>query len=224
MIISDRMKFVFFHNPKCGGTSFRRHLKEWDDRFNYYWLFDDHYGVKVDKAHMPLYIFQRYCPVDFEKITKYTSFMFCRNPYTRFVSAFNEIHKDLYKSYSEGAVSLEAYSEKINEFIFDMDQSCVLGRRIRYRHFTKQSLYAINQGKNIVDVVIKLEDMQPGLRKIKILNGELHNLISSDVKMQNAKPMPSSGKYLDILTSESLCKINNLYEDDFNYFEYEMVK
>ncbi|MGY3727770.1 MULTISPECIES: sulfotransferase family 2 domain-containing protein [Cobetia] len=224
MIISDRMKFVFFHNPKCGGTSFRRHLKDWDDRFNSYWLFGDHYGVKVDKAHMPLYIFQCYHPVDYNKALSYTSFMFCRNPYTRFISAFNEIHKSFYKEYSESKVSLEEYSAKVNDFASNMDAVCVLGRKIHYRHFTKQVLYANNQGKNIVDVVIKLEDMQPGLEKIKILNEDLYKLVSSDVKMQNTKPMPSAGKYLDILNSETLRIINSLYEDDFKFFEYEMVK
>ena len=92
MIVSDRARFVFVHNPKAGGTSIRRRLAPLDDATPPFWMFafSLRLGRRIDRAHIPLDDVARAYPQTFDKILAYRSFTFVRNPYGRAVSAFGE--------------------------------------------------------------------------------------------------------------------------------------
>ena len=87
MIISDTQRFIFLHIPKCGGTTIRNSLIDFDTRNNYFWMYDylpgaeaDSEKQRIDKAHMSLPIFKQLYPRDFELLNEYTVFAFSRNP------------------------------------------------------------------------------------------------------------------------------------------------
>ena len=107
MIISDKRKFVFIHNPKTAGTSLRRALVKYHDREVSYWhhLEDIFLDRVIDKAHITMRDFV-HMP-DYSSIDEYFSFGFVRNPYDRFYSAFQFYKKNneiffIYKDNGQG--------------------------------------------------------------------------------------------------------------------------
>ena len=117
MIISDKYRFVFIHNPKCGGTSVRKALQDYDTRNNHFWMFAEVYGVKVDKAHMPLYLLRVYSPQDYDILKTYFTFMFVRHPIERCISGFNETHKGLVRDLVSKKVTYDEYCATLNSFV-----------------------------------------------------------------------------------------------------------
>ena len=92
MIISDSERFVFIHNPKAGGMTFRTALAWYDTRDNYFFEWKTVPGTNrvLDMAHITLFqIFKLYPSVAFE-IREYFRFGFVRNPYYRFLLAISQ--------------------------------------------------------------------------------------------------------------------------------------
>lgn len=53
MIISHRHRFVFFHNPKAGGTSVRAALEQFNDiGFGLWGVDEEQTNVRIDRAHL----------------------------------------------------------------------------------------------------------------------------------------------------------------------------
>src|SRR4051812_6271823 len=98
MIISETRRFVFIHNPKCGGTTMRHALMPYDTTNNFFWMFDDVNGAKIDKCHMPMHVFRRLYPYYFDLLQTCFVFMIVRDPYSRAVSSFNETNRPLLAS------------------------------------------------------------------------------------------------------------------------------
>ncbi|MDI6004293.1 sulfotransferase family 2 domain-containing protein [Cobetia marina] len=220
MIISDRYKFVFLHNPKCAGTSVRKTLSDYDDRYSFYWGFDTHLNKKIDKAHMPLYLFKTYRHNDFKLLSEYTCFMFTRHPLKRFISSYNEIKKNRYDAFVNNEISDDEYVDGVNDFVSNMTQDRVMGKEIYFRHFTKQTLFSSLANKNYLDVVIKLEDMQHGISKLNFFNSTVASSLKENILHKNKKILPKSLSYQEILTQRSIDQLNDLYMDDFLMFDY----
>lgn len=92
VIVSHANKFIFFHNPKCAGTSFRDALKPYhDDAFTFWGIFHaPYFRNHIDHTHLRLWEMQAQFPRIFNCIERYNSVIFVRNPYARFLSAVNE--------------------------------------------------------------------------------------------------------------------------------------
>jgi hypothetical protein len=80
VIVSHVNKFIFFHNPKCAGTSFRDMLKPYhDDELTFWGIF---LFALFQEPHRS--------PGIFACTESYNSVIFLRNPNARFLSAVNE--------------------------------------------------------------------------------------------------------------------------------------
>jgi len=223
MIISESKKFIFLHNPKCAGTTVRKSLKKYDSRNDYYWLFDEVDGVKVDKAHMPLNIFRRYADSDFKLLSDYFVFGFVRNPFERVVSAFNEGHIQLFRAMKRGEVELSEYKSKLNEFCNGLTKGNTLGWNIQYRHCIQQHTIFFLENKRRADVIIKLEELNVSLDKVIAFLPELADEVSSWKQKKEGKNIKKVGiKTIDLLNEQSIERIKRVYEMDFILFDYEM--
>jgi len=222
MVISESNKFIFLHNPKCAGTSIRTALREFDTRSNYYWLFDEIDGYKIDKAHMPLNIFRRFAPDDFNLIHSYFVFGFVRNPYARVLSGFNEGRKPLYRDFTANKIELSEYQLKLNKFVSQLTKKNVNGWDIRYRHFVNQTNMFWLEGKLYADVIIKVEELNDRLELLNIFLPEVGAKLYNNLKTKNEKPMTYTPEQL--LTQHSIEIINTVYHDDFIVFDYPMIK
>jgi hypothetical protein len=89
MIVSHADRFVFIHNPKCAGTSFRNALQRYYDKSEALWFRspNTYFGCEIDLGHLRLWELFALYPAIFESIPRYNSLVLVRNPYERFISA-----------------------------------------------------------------------------------------------------------------------------------------
>jgi hypothetical protein len=219
MILSERREFVFIHNPKCGGTSVREELMQFDTTSDFFWMFDDLNGATIDKAHLPLFILKKKYPEYFRLLKKYFTFMFVRNPYARTVSAFIQNNPELLEA-SDSSEKELVYRERLNGFIRDMDQKSLTGLQVEFRHFVRQVDLAYIGKKCFVDTIMKLEEWPKCLNKLKNFLPDVAELLESAEK-RNVRSVVRDA--VDDLTHESIKKINTLYRTDFDVFGYDMI-
>lgn len=93
MIVSHARKFIFFHNPKCAGTSLREALAAYHDDPVPFWGIHraPYFGNLVDYAHLRSWELEALFPHIFAAAETYRSVIFVRNPYQRFVSSLDQL-------------------------------------------------------------------------------------------------------------------------------------
>jgi hypothetical protein len=221
MLISHKEQFCFIHNPKCAGTTIRNSLSKFCEN-NYYWLFKDIDGVKVDKAHMRASFFQKNYLEDYNKVLNYFTFGIVRNPYDRAVSAYNEIHKSSWSDFRKGIIRKDEYMSDLNDFISKISVNKISGNFPRFRHGVRQQDMFFNNGKCIADLIIKLEELGDAQMLLKPFSNNLSKVAESwSEKKRNVKK--SNIDYLQLLNDSSIKHINTIYENDFCIFRYSKV-
>lgn len=216
LIVSDTKQFVFIHNPKCAGVSFRGALKRFDTAADYFWNFSEWNGQRIDKAHLPLFLLQSAYPAYFEKLQRYFTFMVVRNPFTRAVSAFNEAKYDVYDAFiSSGDMS--RYRYELNRFLTDLTAEHLIGWQFGYRHFVPQHRFAFLGKKRLVDVVLRLEDLPQDLEKISLFDPEVADALKAAPKSHHRPLDVAIDRLLD---HRSIKNIVDLYAGDFLLFDY----
>lgn len=205
MIISNKHKFIFIHNPKCAGQSTREALKEYHDSEIRYWdhEFNPTLDRIVDKAHLWA---KDICLFEQLDLGQFFVFGFVRNPYDRFISAFSQY----------GLVNTEYQSIDINDFA----AKCINNITIRYDwnliHFCPQYLFFYKGNKLVADFVGKQETYPENLAFISSVVGFHieHKVINQSLR---------DGKPEKTLSPSTLKLINQLYERDFALFNYPMI-
>ena len=232
MIISDTQKFIFLHIPKCGGTTIRNSLINFDTRNNYFWMFDYLPGaeaespkLQVDKAHMTLAIFKQLYPRDFELLNDYTVFAFSRNPIKRLISSFWEPRKRILKTFDENQLDINL-KNKIQELFNLYLEKLVLNFSFldpSYLHSTPQNMYVTFGKKVVTDVIIKLDDPTEGINSLSILIPEVAKTISTAIR--NSRLNVTSSIKTDFLWEEAPINLKEnfliRYKKDFDLLGYE---
>ena len=220
MLISDTHKFIFIHNPKCAGTTVRKNLMGFDSRSNFYWNFAEIDGMKIDKAHLTQQIFRRFRPDDYALLENYFTFGFVRNPYRRFISAFNETHQDIYNISEQNNETLDSYTKEISDFAVQIEKRKLKGYNIKYRHFVLQSDMFIFAGKCRADLILKLENISSDIEKLALFNPALHENSKTWLKAHNSRPTSLTAE--NLLSAQAVEIIRSVYEDDFTFFDYDV--
>ncbi|WP_444892867.1 sulfotransferase family 2 domain-containing protein [Microbulbifer sp. JMSA004] len=223
MIVSDSKKFTFIHNPKCAGTTVRNSLYQFDTRDNFFWMFDEFKGRKIDKAHLPLILLRDIYPEEFMSLTDHFTFGFVRNPYDRVLSAFNEVNKGIYERYNHGEVSDSDYRRYFLDYVYSMNSNTLNGFDLRYRHCVKQKDMFYIGGKRYVDLILKLESISKASAKFDVLFPDL-SLVSvrwgSQERAHNRKPVRK--RSIELLDKKGRDIVSSLYAEDFELFGYEI--
>lgn len=216
MLISDKKKIIFIHNPKAAGSSIRKALEQFDDRDNFYWDHEDNsvLGRVIDKAHIPLQDFT--CFDDAALLHKYLVFGFVRNPYDRVFSAFRERVRQW---------QLPDETD-FNTFIQRELNECNIRYDWNYIHFCPQYFFFYLNGKCRADFIGRFERLQRDfIQAVNLFNLQEH----SDLELVNpsetndSKPLNPVEEpiYIDRYDSKSLAIVNKLYDRDFVYFHYD---
>lgn len=226
MIVSETRQFVFIHNPKCGGTGVRLALMRHDTTGDFFWGYDEILGRKIDKAHMPMHVFRQAYPSYFRLLETSFVFMLVRNPYERALSSFNEIRRRLIKESVESKLLFEeqhrqrkraAYVDAVNEYFANLDPQHLSGWEAGYQHFIRQRDMAFLGRKNMADCIIKLENLEHESIKLGMFDAELRRAVVATEKKNESRFM-SAG---EVFNEATVRKINELYRDDFDLFDYE---
>lgn len=156
---------------------------------------------------------QEYNENDSDLLSTYTSIAVVRNPYDRFFSACHQIRRD-------AAENFEATTQE------------VIDREILYNpHGLNEIFYTQNSftnlgNKMLVDKIFRYENLHTDWKEfIKEYNNtaqfKLRSTLPVSNKTENRKPWQEE---FNQLTQDQLNLINNMYERDFELFNYEMIK
>lgn len=222
MIVSDTRKFVFIHNPKCAGTTVRRALMRHDTTGNFFWMFHEVDGRRIDKAHLPMTALAALFPEYFERLGRYFTFVVVRNPYSRVISAFNEIRskqQPVTEPAEEIRIAREAYVAALNMFVLAIDPDRLDGWDTRQRHFVRQKDMIYLGPKCMAGCILKAETLATDSAKLGAFDPELRDLVLKAPR-RNSRELPLPPR--ELLSEAAVARINAIYADDFHLFGYPM--
>ena len=216
VLVSDRKRFVFIHNPKAAGSSIRSVLASYDDRDNFYWDHEDNVKLSrvVDKAHITLDDFSVY--PDAPLIEDYFVFGFVRNPYSRVYSAFLERNSQWGIT---GDIDFNQFvRSELNEINIRFDWN--------YVHFCPQFHFFYRGGKCKADYIGRFEKLRRDFPRVVNLANldtdvDLPYLNRRTTDGRRSGETPDLSEYLGKYDPVSLAVVNRLYDKDFVYFGYE---
>lgn len=227
---------LFVHVPKAAGQSVEQVFIKaldltWETRAPLLLRTNDNIllGPKT-LAHLTA---QEYTDMKYmtpEQFSRYFKFSFVRNPYERLVSTY--IYFDYIKKYDFKYFLNTIVSNELNER--------------STRHFLPQHNYIYDKNENIlVDYVGRFENLQndfnhvcdcigmsnttlPHANKTKASKNDMGTLrkfknIVKDLHSWRARQRYRP-RYIDYYDKDSFALVNCLYEPDFRFFDYKMLK
>ena len=228
-MINHEYKYIFVHIPKTAGSSIRHILPESDEwKFpgghaparTYYGFFLRNFPVnKVAKV-----------PLGLGKWNEYTKFAFIRNPWARFVSAYNFL-KNGGKGNRESIVIKNEVIDKhpsikhfiCNEVVTDSDvlngDEDLIDGDICYRlyHFKSQyqMLNHVETNQLLIDNIYRFEELQQGIASMLKKIGLPVKALPHLKKSTDVKP------YTDYYDDETREIIAIKYKKDIELFGYK---
>jgi hypothetical protein len=207
MIYSVEKRFLFIHNPKVAGTSVRKALQKYDSSGEKYWrpYYVEKYDRIVDRAHIQA---SEYEVHSLEEISdRFFTFGFVRNPYERFLSAWEEFklqhNLDDYEDINDWAIA------NINEIAVRYDWRLI--------HFCPQHYFFYVGQKCVADFIGKQEFLNQDWLRVQNIIG-----VNEPLGHFNKKRDSVQSRLTDILSEETISLINKIYAKDFLYFNYPM--
>jgi hypothetical protein len=168
---------------------------------------------KTDQYHNHLTFVEEYGCHDLDLLSSYLSLAIIRNPYDRFFSACNQIRRDNEKNKNKSLqeiIDQEIYYTEldINEAFYTQNHFICLGNKI------------------LVDKLIRYENLYEEWKNFaeeynKTAKYKIKTVLPVSNKTENQKPWQEE---FNQLTQDQLNLINNMYERDFELFNYEMIK
>jgi len=214
-MISEKFKTVFVHNPKAAGTSVKLLLQEQGND----WKCNDwHHNIEIlSKKTDRLW-------------ENYYSFGICRNPYSRFVSAFlynvkkirnlGDYHWDKYPTaytiLSKWIGSNRHNIDNFQDFVLGPDFDSIFDKGWPI-HFKPQYQFLTGIRKDVqLNNISRFEDISTDTRlTIKLANNEIE--LSLPI-LNNNKPY----RYQDFYNVEEvMSKVRDKYILDFHNFDYD---
>jgi hypothetical protein len=212
MIVSFSRKFVFFHNPKCAGSSFRAVIAEHhDDPFNFWGLhFAPYFRAELDFAHLRSWELVALFPQLAELAASGNSLIFVRNPFLRFLSAFREYITRYYPELGLETMAPEALRALVEQFLPEIAISRILADP-RFVHFSPQLWFIRHGAQDLVRHVVPVGPQHAFMYNALSMLG----LPSAPIGWENT----SNFSMTEALASPRIVEfIAALYEQDLAYF------
>jgi hypothetical protein len=207
MIVSSARQFIFIHNPKSAGTSFRAAIAGLHDDPVVFWGLRTapYFGTVLDFAHLRAWELAAMYPRLAETAACGNSLVFVRNPFTRFVSAFREYFARNHPQIPLGAVSPAGLGGLVEAFLPEITMERILSDH-RFVHFSPQIWFIRHGERDMVRHVIPMGAVPEGFLRL--------GLEPAAVGWENLSPVDM----MPALESSRLRQfIETLYETDFKY-------
>ena len=172
MIVSDRLRFVFVHIPKCAGTSVRVSIAQFHDADPRYLkaIVNDPVHGMIDYRHMPLSLISAIAPEILDRLKTYTTYAIVRDPMQRFQSAMAQRAK-MYLGKEFAQMSSEEISAEIDRVISYL-RSVPQTNSPDFIHFSRQSDFVYLDGERLVHKIYPVERLDLFAASIGRLVGE----------------------------------------------------
>ena len=140
MIVSHARQFIFFHNPKCAGTSMRVALADYhDDPFSFWGIFPaPFFRNHIDHTHLRLWEMQVLFPHIIRAAQTYRTVIFVRNIVSSVSSAIDEHFKKFQPSVQLATLSPPDQMRVIEAFVEKILNIGVITTNFRFIHFSPQ--------------------------------------------------------------------------------------
>lgn len=192
-------KIIFIHINKCGGTSMKHIVEEYNH-------------IKIPSNDNIISLKNKKSWNESIKIT------FVRNPYTRLLSLFHMLKRDGYQSTLDEVIDIIT-NKNIKYLVSDGGLKPRSKEYIR-RHglpMTHKHYGVMNDDLSLdIDYVYKLEELQDKWDEIKQITQINKDLVKLNVSKNKNK--------IDVFTKKQLSKINEYYNNDFICFNYEKIE
>lgn len=213
MIISHQHQFVFIHNPKCAGTSFRAHIGHLHDDGTTFWdiFYNNYLGIRQDYAHLRLWELQMNHGALLNRLRHYRSLVFVRSPFRRFVSALLQ-HIRAYRPELDFDGLDRAGQHRAFNLVIDQLSIERVMTDFRYVHFSPQHWFLRLPDNDYPWTILPISDspesILPGFDALGVPRG--------DPETRNTAPFSC----LSILADPAiLLFIRDFYAADFEIFE-----
>ena len=187
MIVCHKNKFIFIHNPKAAGTSFRNAIKKYHDHPKEFWgtAPDPFFGATVDLAHLRAWELPIVAPAVYEVMKDYTTLAFARDPEQRFISACFE-H---FRNFGDAAfldMDTPGQQQRMESLI---DGDLTIEKVIsdsRYVHFSPQTWYfyagRTRQVRHILPLLTDQDDFTAActILELPLIHAEVRNRATRD--------------------------------------------
>lgn len=176
MIISHQHRFVFFHNPKVGGTSVRATIEHLHDADEIFWGTDpDRQGEPLDRAHLGIDEFALHYPDLWTQVEDYRMFCLYRDPLGRFFSSlaeYSKLHGEVDTRFAGPAARNAALTSMVDDLRNYGTAEALMGH-YPLRHFRPQWIYWTCRTRPDLDVTALSVTQIAGLfEAISALSGE----------------------------------------------------
>ena len=210
MYVSYLDKAVFFHNPRTGGTSLLKLLRnhsDFDEQLGSHESLSDSLNTKLKQS---------------ELWKKSFKFGFIRNPWSRLYSAFNYISSGGL-NFEDARVSnifVDPYQGDFNDFVknhkywFMHHCDFVSYKHKKSPHFLPQHFLITDKGSAVLDYVGNFESYKDCVRYIF---DRLAFTYDPEAWALNSKKVDY---YREAYNTESIDIVSKLYEKDISLFDY----
>ena len=217
-IINNSYKFIFVHIPKAAGTTITNQLSAYTNYCDLE-IGGTCFGEKIQPAYKKRFNISKHSTAtELQAITgeiewsKNFTFAFVRNPYDRALSTYNFLLE-----WRGTPIRLKNELLKFKNFSEFIESDFLLTRPGPDNIFKPQTHWATKKGKNLLNYIGKLETINEDITHI------LHQILGRPLPQKIAvKKLNSSSSSSNKISEKAIKKINELYETDFNTFEYEM--
>lgn len=191
-------KRLFIHLPKCAGTSM------------------EHFAWNRGSGHKTISDYSREINLD-----EYFKWCFVRNPWDRILSAYEDCH-ELHETITSfemfiNTIYIHKNSFNVPEIRFSSLPS--LGLPVGRIHFFPLAKQIKHKGEVKIDFIGKYENMEEDWKNVlNIMNIPYEPLphLNSRKKKKNKK----NSYYKDVYTPELITKVEELYKEDIDLFNY----
>jgi len=204
MLISSQKKFIFIHIYKTGGTSVRRVLEQYDDRFNLFHRIKSYFtpnpvlSSKTINKHIRTE--QIVAKLGQENFRQYYSFAFVRNPWDWQLSLYFQILNDANNQHHEWVKKLKTYENYID---WRVHEACRL-----------QSDFVYINNELMVNFVGKYESLHTDFQQI----ANTINIKKITLPHLNKR---KKGNYRSYYNETTRQMIAEAYQKDIERFGYE---
>jgi hypothetical protein len=213
MIVSHARRFIFFHNPKCAGTSMRAALAAYhDDPFTFWGIFPaPFFRNNIDHTHLRLWEMQVLFPHLIAAAQTYRSVIFVRNPYQRFLSALDEHFKKFQAHIPLATMPAADQTRTIEAFIAKALNIALITTNFRFIHFSPQLWFIRLGDRDVPRNVLAMDDRGMFISRAF----ECLGLEPGDMTLEN----PSQLDLLHTLASPKVAGfVRDFYAPDFEFF------
>jgi len=216
MIINHKYKFIFIHVPKCGGTSIKRALYPYCDKWDQFLGGHPDKPDQIDNVHKHSTAMEVKAYATPERWEEYFTFSFVRNPLARMLSLYNWWQKvpGHFEPEKKEVVSKLSFKEFVFSDYNGHSQVHFLASK------AEKDTFVSPQNRIELDFLGRQETLRKdfayfcGLNKIPNLELGIHN--ASSHKHERRNPDFVRDAYDD----ESTREVKRRFAEDFDAFDY----